>query len=247
MQDHLTTVYLKWMGLGLGLNADLAVQEKEFTPELKASMEQETKLFFKELLAQRRHHQRPADLEQGLRRQGAGHPPGRAGAGGHRLRAGHLPGRPARRRPDPAGRHRAATRWATPRCSAASSCATSSCARRSRRRPNIPEIEEETKAAENLPAREQSKRRLDNAHLRRLPHARWIPSGLSFANYDALGRFQTTDEDGKAIDSTGALTGAGDVDGPLKNAVELGEQAGQERRWSAPASRARCSATRSAA
>ena len=51
VQDNLTTVFQKWMGLGLGLNADLATQEKEFVPALKASMEEETRLFFKQLVA----------------------------------------------------------------------------------------------------------------------------------------------------------------------------------------------------
>jgi hypothetical protein len=49
------------------------------------------------------------------------------------------------------------------------------------------------------------------------------PVGLTFLNYDGLGRFRATDK-GAAIDASGTLAGAGDVDGPVKNAVELGQK-----------------------
>jgi hypothetical protein len=95
--------------------------------------------------------------------------------------------------------------------------------------PNLPEIEEETKASENLPARVQAQRRLDNATCGAC-HRQMDPIGLSFGNYDALGRFKTTDPMGAAIDSTGDLTGSGDADGPLKNAVDLGKRLARSER-----------------
>ena len=92
VQENLTTVMPEVDGLGLGLGgAELATQEKEFVPELKASVEEETRLLFQELLGKGGTVERHAHLERGLRRSGAGHPPGRDGAGAP-ASAGHLPG-----------------------------------------------------------------------------------------------------------------------------------------------------------
>lgn len=46
------------------------------------------------------------------------------------------------------------------------------------------------------------------------------PIGLSFENFDAVGRWRDADAAGKAIDASGALTRS-DVDGPVANAMEL--------------------------
>jgi hypothetical protein len=52
------------------------------------------------------------------------------------------------------------------------------------------------------------------------------PVGITFMNYDALGRFRTTDKNGP-IDASGELVGAGEVDGPVANAVALGKKLAQ--------------------
>ncbi len=107
VQDNLTTVMPEVDGARPGPQSpELATQEKEFVPALKASMEEETRLFFKQLLSNGGTVEGPADLEQGLRGSGAGHPPGRAGAGGHGLPAGHLPGQRALGRAHPERRPR---------------------------------------------------------------------------------------------------------------------------------------------
>jgi hypothetical protein len=53
-------------------------------------------------------------------------------------------------------------------------------------------------------------------------HTFMDPIGLSFENYDALGRWRDT-EGGQAIDASGMLKGT-DVDGPFNGAVELAQK-----------------------
>ncbi len=50
-------------------------------------------------------------------------------------------------------------------------------------------------------------------------HSRIDPLGFALENYDAIGRFRTTDE-GHAIDASGELSGT-DADGPFSNLAEL--------------------------
>ena len=222
VQDHLTTVYQKWIGLGLGLNADLAVQEKEFVPALKASMEEEIKLFFKQLLgsggtvndlltSNKGFTDRVLATHMGMAAPtGTGFQPASYPA---EQRAGilTLPGVIAR------------YSLGHPEVFRGKFIRDEFLCTEIPPPPDIPEIEAETKASENLPARVQVQRRLDNATCGAC-HRQMDPIGLSFANYDALGRFKTSDPMGAAIDSAGELTGAGDADGPLKNAVELGKR-----------------------
>jgi hypothetical protein len=49
------------------------------------------------------------------------------------------------------------------------------------------------------------------------------PIGLGFENYDGVGRFQA-EENGFMVDASGAITGAGDADGPFNGAVELSQR-----------------------
>jgi hypothetical protein len=51
-------------------------------------------------------------------------------------------------------------------------------------------------------------------------HALMDPLGVTFENYDGIGRFRTMDG-GKAVDSSSELKGTKGSDGPVKNAVEL--------------------------
>lgn len=46
------------------------------------------------------------------------------------------------------------------------------------------------------------------------------PIGFTFESYDSIGKYRT-EENGVAIDSSGAVKGSDDQDGPVKNAVEL--------------------------
>jgi len=49
------------------------------------------------------------------------------------------------------------------------------------------------------------------------------PVGFGFENYDAIGRFQTT-EGGKPVDASGEIKGSVDLDGPFVGAVALGRK-----------------------
>jgi hypothetical protein len=57
-------------------------------------------------------------------------------------------------------------------------------------------------------------------------HELFDPLGFAFENYDAAGRWRTTEADGKAIDPVVTLTRTGALDGPVKNAVELARKLG---------------------
>jgi hypothetical protein len=223
-QDHLTTAYLKWVGLGLGLNADLATQEKEFTPALKASMEQEARLFFKDLLTNGGTVTDVLTSRKGYADKTLSTHLGVAGSAGTDFtpvtypagqRSGilTLPGVLARYSLGHAEVFRGKFVRDEFLCQEIPPP------------PNTEEVEKETKAAENLPAREQAKLRLAHTTCGAC-HAQMDPLGLSFGNYDALGRYRTTEKTGAPVDSTGELTGTMEagIDGPLKNATELGER-----------------------
>ena len=222
VQDNLTTVYVKWVGLGLGLNADLATQEKEFTPALKASMEQEVRLFFKDVLnnggsltdlmtSRKGFVDRTLATHLGVQAAGADFTPVTYPAG---QRSGilTLSGVVARYSLGHAEVFRGKFVRDELLCQEIPPP------------PNTDEVEKETKAAENLPPREQAKLRMAHTVCGAC-HAQMDPIGLAFGNYDALGRYRTTDAKG-AIDSSGDLTGTGEpgIDGPLKNAVDLGDK-----------------------
>lgn len=51
-------------------------------------------------------------------------------------------------------------------------------------------------------------------------HQLMDPIGLAFEAYEPTGRYRTTDN-GKPVDASGVLSGAGAVDGPVKDAVDL--------------------------
>jgi hypothetical protein len=57
-------------------------------------------------------------------------------------------------------------------------------------------------------------------------HALFDPIGLGLENFDALGRYQTVDDGGLAIDASGNLLGT-DVDGPFVGATELAQKLSQ--------------------
>ncbi|MBT6433797.1 MAG: DUF1588 domain-containing protein, partial [Deltaproteobacteria bacterium] len=52
--------------------------------------------------------------------------------------------------------------------------------------------------------------------------------GFTFENYDSLGQFRTQDN-GYPVDSSGAIMGTEDMDGPVANAVELSKNLSQSK------------------
>jgi hypothetical protein len=57
-------------------------------------------------------------------------------------------------------------------------------------------------------------------------HSAFQPIGLAFEQFDNLGRYRTTYEDGKPINTAGVLENAGDASGPYASAVEIGQHIG---------------------
>jgi hypothetical protein len=220
VQDNLTVVYQKWVGLGLGINSDLAVQESEFTPALKTAMEQESKLFFTQMLnggtitdlftSNKGFVDKTLGTHLGVQGPASGFGPVNYPAA-ERSGVLTLPAVVARYSVGHAEVFRGKFVRDEILCTEIPPP------------PNIPEIEDETEAAKNLPPREQSMRRLANGTCGAC-HAMMDPIGLSFGNFDALARYRTSDKNGP-IDATGELKGAGsDADGPLKNVMELGQR-----------------------
>jgi hypothetical protein len=220
VQENLTVVYLKWMGLGSGLNADLAVQEKEFTPELKASMEQESKLFFKDLLGNGGTLTDVITSKKGFNDRVLGTLLGTGATGtdfspvtypaGQRSGALTLPGIVARYSLGHAEVFRGKFVRDEFLCEEIPPP------------PDLEAVEAESMASANLPVRQQSERRMMNGACNQC-HLKMDPLGLSFGNIDALGRYRTTDKDGP-INASGELSGTGDQDGPVKNVLELGDR-----------------------
>jgi hypothetical protein len=60
-------------------------------------------------------------------------------------------------------------------------------------------------------------------------HSAFQPIGLAFEQFDNLGRYRTTYEDGKPINTAGVLENAGDASGPYANAVEIGQHIGSSK------------------
>jgi hypothetical protein len=54
-------------------------------------------------------------------------------------------------------------------------------------------------------------------------HSQMDPLGLAFENYDALGRYSAKDAQGNPVDASATIAGT-DVDGTVKNAVDLGQR-----------------------
>jgi hypothetical protein len=52
---------------------------------------------------------------------------------------------------------------------------------------------------------------------------------LAFEQFDNLGRYRTSYDGGKPIDTAGVLEDAGDASGPYADAVEIGQHIGQSK------------------
>jgi hypothetical protein len=221
VQQNLARVALKWVGLGGGINPDLADKYKELTPELKASLEEETRLFFSSILTKDGTLGDVLTSSKGFVDQRLamhyGLPGSAAGPSGYAevsypavQRAGILTqgailaryslGNPVVFRGKYVRQELLCGQIPTP--------------------PNIPAVEEETTAAAGLPEREQVKRRL--AHpICGACHQMMDPIGLAFSNYDGLARYRSSDDAGKPIDSTADISNTDDVNGPVSGAVDL--------------------------
>jgi hypothetical protein len=55
-------------------------------------------------------------------------------------------------------------------------------------------------------------------------HQLMDPIGFGFEGYDAIGRFRTTDSNGRPVDDSGVLGMTKDIDGPFKGPIELGQK-----------------------
>ena len=220
VQDHMATVYLKWVGLGIGMDPALAEKNKEFTAEVKASMEQEVRLFVKDLLAKGGTISDLLTSNRGFVDQNLAKFYGVAAPAG----AGMSPVTyPAAERAGILTLAGIIGRYSVghPEVFLGKYVRDEFLCYEIPPPPNNPAIEEEAAASANLPVRQQSERRMANETCAAC-HRFMDPVGLSFLNYDALGRYRTMGPDGQAIDASGKLEGAGDVDGAIMNAHDLG-------------------------
>jgi hypothetical protein len=218
VQDNLTRVMLKWVGLGDGINVDLEQATKELTPELKASLEEEMRLFFKSLLT------KGGTLGDVLT----------SNKGFVDARLAALYGVPA----PSGGGFTEATFPAGERSGILTQAAI--LARYSVHHPEIfrgkyirdellcgeipsppndPAIDMENAAAMNLPQRVQAERRLAHPTCGGC-HRFMDPIGFGLMKYDELARYRTS-LDGKAIDDSGEIIEAGDADGKFASGAEL--------------------------
>jgi hypothetical protein len=220
VQDNLTRIHLKWVGLGEGINPDLAEQNKELTPELKASLEEETRLFFNALIAKGGTMADVLTSNKGfVDRRLATHYGVNAAVGATGFAEVSYP---ATERAGILTQGAILARYSLGHAVVFRGKYVRSellCGELPAP-PNIPEVEEETNASANLPEREQVKRRLAHQTCGAC-HALMDPLGMAFMQYDALARYRPNDAMGKPIDASGTISGTGDVDGPVLNAVDM--------------------------
>ncbi|XXY18277.1 DUF1592 domain-containing protein [Sorangium sp. So ce216] len=55
-------------------------------------------------------------------------------------------------------------------------------------------------------------------------HQLMDPLGVVFESFDAVGRFRTTDEEGRPVDTSSSISHTRDADGPVASAAELGQR-----------------------
>jgi hypothetical protein len=222
VQENLTRVHLKWVGLGDGINVDLASQFPDFTNDLKTSLEQETKLFFSDLLTKGGTMADVLTSRRGFVDQRLAMHYGVTGPGGSGFSEVTYP---ANQRAGIVTQAAILARYSLGHpvvlrgkyvreqllCGAIGSPT------------NVPGIEEESTASANLPEREQSKRRAENGTCNAC-HQMMDPLGLAFLQYDNLARWRPNDKDGKPFDASGAISLTEDADGPVANAVDLAKK-----------------------
>jgi hypothetical protein len=220
VQDNLTRVLTKWVGLGDGISVDLADKVPQFTPELKASLEEESRLFLHSLLSRGGTIGDLLTSNRGfVDRRLAMH----YGVSAPAAPAGFSEvAYPASERSGIVTQAGILSRYSigNPIVLRGKFVRDQLLCGEIPDPPDIPDIETETMASAKLPEREQVRRRLANA-ICGACHSQMDPLGLAFTQYDLLARYRPIGPDGKPIDASGTLTGTGDVDGPLMNAVDL--------------------------
>lgn len=220
VQDNLTRMHVKWVGLGEGINPDLADANPALTPALKTAMENETSLFFKNLLTKGGTLTDVLTSNKGFadstlaRHYGLTSAPGPGGEVTYPAdqRAGILTQAAILARYSLG--HAVVFRGKYVRDELLCGEIPSP--------PNDPAIDVENMASANLPEREQVARRLAHGTCG-ICHRMMDPIGMAFMNYDALARYHTT-ENGRPIDSRGTITGTEDADGEVANAVALAKK-----------------------
>jgi hypothetical protein len=217
-QANLTRVLIKWVGLGDGISIDLGDKVPEFTPELKASLEEENRQFLSNLLTTGGTLTDLLTSTKGFvdRRLAANYGVTAPATGFAEVSY------PAAERAGILTQGAILSRYSigTPIVLRGKYVRDQLLCGEIPDPPNIPDIDAENTMAVGLPEREQTRRRLSNAICGSC-HSMMDPIGLSFSRYDALARYRTKDDTGAPIDSSGTLSGTGDVDGPVASAVDL--------------------------
>ena len=222
VQDHLAQVFVKYMGLGLGLDPMLGEKNKDLTPELKTSMEGEVRQFLKDLLTNGGTIKDLITSNKGFSDANLAKLYGVPAPSGTGLSPVTYP---AAERSGILTLSGIIGRYSVghPEVFIGKFIRDEFLCYEISPPPDDPAIEQEAMASANLPVREQSDRRVAHGTCGGC-HRFMDPAGLTFMNYDALGRYRKDGADGKAIDASGKREGAGDVDGPVKDAVELGQR-----------------------
>jgi hypothetical protein len=224
VQTNLARITLKWVGLGAGLSDDLAEKYKELTPELKTSLEEETRLFFSNALTKGATLADVLTSNKGFvdRRLAAHYGIAASGVSDTGFTEVSFP---AGQRAGILTQGAILARYSlgNPVVFRGKYVRAELLCGEIPSPPNVPAVEEESTAAANLPEREQVKRRLAHG-LCGSCHQMMDPIGLAFSQYDALARFRTTDASGKPIDASTTIINTDDVDGPVMNAVELAQK-----------------------
>jgi hypothetical protein len=80
--------------------------------------------------------------------------------------------------------------------------------------PDVPALQENDEAARPTSVRERMEAHRNNPVCASC-HARMDPLGFALENFDAIGRWRTTGEDGRPIDASGVLPDGSSFDGPV--------------------------------
>jgi hypothetical protein len=223
VQDNLTRAFVKWVGLGDGINPDLMEKETDLTPELKASMERETSLFFHNLLTKAGTltdvlTSSKGFVDQRLASHYAVTAPGATAT--NFAEVNH----PANQRSGILTQAAILARYSLGHAVVFRGkyvrdellCGEIPAP------PNIPEVDQENMASAGLPEREQVRRRLENATCGAC-HRLMDTIGLGFMNYDALARYRSS-EGGQPVDARGSIFDSPDTDGDFMDAIDLGKK-----------------------
>ena len=221
VQDNLTRVMLKWVGLGDGINVDLEQATAELTPQLKASLEEEVRLFFKSLLTKGGTLADVLTSNKGFvdsRLAALYGVPAPAGSGFSEVTY------PASERSGILTQAGILARYSVhhPEIFRGKYIRDELLCGEIPSPPNDPAIDMENEASKNLSLREQAQRRLDHATCGAC-HQFMDPIGFGLMKYDALARHRTS-LDGKAIDDSGEVVAAGDADGKFASGAELAKR-----------------------